>query len=683
MATKVSELVPLQITAGVQPPTDKTPFSTPHFTASDKIRFQNGQAQKIGGWRNFSFSNSTTIQGFARSLFSAVLQNAVKSLIGTDEYLYSLIGQTLTNITPLEVTTHAIADSLDTDYATLANNPIHTTINSMNVAVDDTNAAKYQLGDKYTLSGATATGGVGAPDLNADHIIRGLGVNTVTFRVASTATSTATGGGASVVRATGLLTVHAAAHGQADGDRTKITGAVDTGGILAAEINNEFVIRNVTTNTFDVFSAGTATSGVTAGGGAATLYQKQIPAGNANQTFGQGYGMGRFGVGRYGVSKKSSSGISYPRIWFFDRFADTAIMTPGNQTGLYAWHGDIAVAPELISGAPTAINYQFVSNNIVVTFGASNVPNRIFASDQGDPTQWTASSTNQVFEDDVEGAGRLVSHVPVAGVNLLFTGTQTYIFAYLGGNLVWSIQLLDNSIGIIGPMARCSLNNTAYWMADNNFYRWSGGDPEIIPSNSQNQCTALNYVYGNINMNQSSKCFGWYNPLFNEVWFHYPSAGSSECDRVIRVNLQDNVWSPDTFDRSCSEYPDNLLFNPRMISPAGNLYIHEYGNNADGLPMPWSLTSNLRNGGKKITLLSGFVPDSLTSGTLQTNVKTYRYPQSPSPSYDKTFDVDYTSGQIPIQEGERFWKYQWSAAELDQAFVMGNWLEYGQSSASN
>jgi len=87
-------------------------------------------------------------------------------------------------------------------------------------------------------------------------------------------------------------------------------------------------------------------------------------------------------------------------------------MTPGNSGKCYDWDGSIETAPAVISGAPTDINYLFVANNILVTFG-HDVENKIFASDQGNYSQWTASSTNQVYEDIIEGAGRFISHCPV------------------------------------------------------------------------------------------------------------------------------------------------------------------------------------------------------------------------------------------------------------------------------
>lgn len=682
MATKISEIRPVQTLAGVQPSTDKTAFATQHYTFSDKIRFDNGYPVKIGGWRGFTFSTGNLITGYARSMWSGVLDNAIKTLIGTNQKFYYLLGQALYNITPLQTTTVAIANSLATDYATLGTNPIQTFNGSNTITITDSNASKYAVNDRVTFSGAAAVGGIPIGDINITQIIRSVSAGSYTVRVATSATSDATGGGAAVVRATGRITVTASSHGQANGDRVKITLAADTGGILAAAINKEFIIRNVAAGTFDVFAATTATSSVSAAGGAATLYQKELDDGNVNFSFGQGYGMGKYGVGRYGVSKTSTQGIIYPRIWFIDKFANTAIMTAGNQSGVYAWTGTADTAPALITNAPTTINYAFVSNGIIVTFGANNIPNRIFSSDQNAPTVWTASSTNQVFEDDIEGAGRLISHVPANGVNLIFTGNRTYVFSYIGLPLVWSIQLLDNSVGIIGPMARCSVDNVAYWMSHNNFYRWKGGNAEIIPANSQTQSTLLNYVFDDINQDQAYKCFAWYNDITNEVNFHYPSSNSTECDRVVRVDIVDNVWSPDTFERTCAEYPDNSFYNPRLIGWNDTIYIHEYGVDADGSAMPWTLTSNMKFGGKNFNLLSGYVPDSTVTGNVSFRIQGYLYPQSPTASYDKTFTVgDETSAPPAAGIGARFWQYTWSGNVLGQDFRMGNWLEYLQPSS--
>lgn len=685
MTTTKSNLVPLFVMPGVQPSTDKTALATQHFTASDKIRFRNGFPQKIGGWIAVLFSYSATISGKARSIFSTILSTAINTIIGTNTSLFAMSGSSLTNITPLNTATVPIANSLKTDYRALSANPITTTSGSTVITITDgLGATQYQNGDVVTLSGLTAFNGLTIGNLNATFPIHSVGGGAYTVIVAAAANASSSGGGAGGNVATGFITVSATAHGMSNGYRVAIAGAADTGGILAATINSQFIIRSVATDFFSIMIAGTATSSVLAGGGAGTTYQSQIAAGAVNQSIAQGYGMGKYGVGLYGTALMSSSTLSYPRIWFFDRFGANIIMTAGNQTGLYSWAGSTATAPALVTNAPTAINYAFVSDNIIVTLGAGGTNNRIFSCDQGAMTNWTGSSTNQVFDYTVYGASQLKSQVAVNSLNLIFSDHQTYTFQYIGLPGVWSVNLLENNVGIIAPMARCAVGGTAYWMDVNNFYMWSGGNVQIIPSNSQEVSTLQNYVFSNINMGQASKCFAWYNEKFNEVWFHYPSASSNEPDRVARLYIPDMSWTPDTFDRLCAEYPNLTLGYPRLIDSSSVLYGHEQGNDANGAAMPWSLTSNLRTGAspKTTSLLSAIVPDSVQTGNVSVLVVTKNYPQSATQTYSQSYTITPTTDLMPIEIGGRFWQYTLSGNTLGQSFIAGQWSEYVQESSN-
>lgn len=674
MTTK-GQLVELDIMPGVMPSTDATASDIPCWSAGLHIRFDpaTGRLRKLAGWEGNTFDYDATISGTMRNIYSATINQRVYTVIGTNSNLYSLVGSRLRNISPLQTSSTAIADSLDTHYATLGSNPIATTNGSTTLVITDSEYGKFQTGDTYTLSGASTTNGVPDTEINADHVIRAIGTGTVSIIVATAATSTGSGGGASVVRSSGLITVNATANGLSDDDRVKLASAADTGGITAAEINIEFNIRNTATDTFDIMTAGTATSSVTGGGGASTEYFPQIAAGNLNQGVNQGYGAGFYGVGLYGTALQSISGEYYPRIWFCDRFGDNIVATAGNSSGVYTWDGDTTVAPTLITNAPTDINYAFVQDSILVTFG-HDVENKIFSSDQGDYTEWTASSENQVFEDIIEGAGRFISHVPVDGYSLIFTPTQTYTFKYIGIlSGVWQILPLDNTIGLIGPMARISVNGYAYWMGQDNFYMFRGGKVETIPSNIGMQSTILRYVFDDLNYSQRYKIFAWYNENYDEIWWHYPSAASNECDRVARYNRKLRCWVPDMLDRTAGEYPNQNLSNPRLGN-AGTLYTHETGNDDDGSAMEFSATTKKYFVGTNSAILGQVVPDSTMTGTIQCTVNSYLYPQSQTAMNSNPYNVTSTTEKIPTQINGRYATYTISGEELSQSFLMGQWM---------
>lgn len=136
--TKGSTYRPFNFTPGVQPITDKTAFSTNHWTSSKGIRFVDGMPQKIGGYQSIDIFRNVKMLGVARSIFSMEYNNRDEALIGTSSNLYALVGNQITDITPFQTTPISAANSLSTQYGALTNNPISTTAGSNLVRIADT-----------------------------------------------------------------------------------------------------------------------------------------------------------------------------------------------------------------------------------------------------------------------------------------------------------------------------------------------------------------------------------------------------------------------------------------------------------------------------------------------------------------------------------------------------------------
>ena len=666
-------------TPGVQPSTDFTSASTPHFVAADKVRFVDGFPEKIGGWQSVTLNNSDPVNGCARSIFSYSLTGNVRYIIGTHLNLYYLIGSQLTNITPSVTATTAIANSLDSNFATLANNPVATVSGSNVVTITDT-ATKVRAADTLTLSGSSAVNGVPAGEINTTHFIRTQSTNSYTFNVSTNATSTGSGGGASVVQATKIVTVNQTAHGFSNGERTLIQSAGAFAGIPAGNLNIEHIIRNKSTNAYDIVVTTTATSSVSGGGGASTTVQGQIADGLCDATAAQGYGAGKFGVGLFGTVLTSSSGEVPVRSWITDRFGDNIITTPGEQTGLYTWDSDTAAAPALLSAAPTAINYAYVSNEIIVTFGADNVGNRRKWCDKGVSTTWAAASTNQAGEDDIEGASAFISHLSVKNINLEFTDSQVYTSRYIGRPFIWETKLLDNKSGIISKNARVEHNGVGYWWGSDNWYYYRGGSVNIIPSNTTKEATLKKFVFDDINLGQKSKIFGWFNRKFNEIWFHYPSAGSDEPDRVVRINVKDLTWVTDTHDRSAGEYPTQLKEFPYLASSAGDnststIYQHEKGADNDGSAMAFSVSTGFFDSGLTTANVLAVIPDSIQTGNITCTVNVKKFAQSPNLYGSSALTITPTTEAQSFRQNSRYIQYIISGNALGQTWRAGKWQE--------
>lgn len=576
--------------------------------------------------------------------------------------------------------------NMATNYGTLTNNPITTVNGSKTITIAHT-AHKLVAGDTVTLSGATTTNGVPNTDINALHLVRSTTANSYDITVATAATSSGSGGGAGVVEATYIITVTQTAHGFSNGNRIGILASTAVGGIPLGEINAEHIISNVSTDAYDIRAVTFATSAATGAGGAVTTVQGQIASGECDAQFGVGYGMGLYGVGLYGVASVSSGTLILPRIYSMDRYGDLVILTPGGQTGVYSWDGDSDVAPALVTNAPTAVNYVFSSDNIAVVLGSGGVINRVKWSDQGDLTDWTATSTNQAGEDDIEGAGMFFSQARVRGINLLFTEDQVYTMRYIGAPLVWEIKELEGAQGLIAQNARVVVNGICYWMGQQDFYQYNGGVVSSIGSNSQDGINYLrNYVFNDLNSVQKYKNFAWFNPFYNEIWFHYCSSDSDEPNRVARYSINEKHWVPDTFNRTAAEYPRILNIYPRLISHENNVYRHEKGVNNVDAALPFSLTSPLFQAENTLTKITRVVPDSVQTGSIDFEIKTLPWAQTTSqPMYmasnatpsttQTTIPVSPTLNHIDGYITNRLWQYTWSQDVVDGNWRKGAWIE--------
>ena len=150
------------------------------FYDCDKIRFRTGNAEKIGGWVNYSVGY--TFVGVARSMLNWVDYSGYNLLaFGTSQKYYVECGGKYNDITPVAATT------------TLGANPFSVTSGSPYVTVTAT-GSNASIGSFVTFSGATTVGGL---NLNGSYEIVGVpNSNSYNIIASANASSTTTGGGA-------------------------------------------------------------------------------------------------------------------------------------------------------------------------------------------------------------------------------------------------------------------------------------------------------------------------------------------------------------------------------------------------------------------------------------------------------------------------------------------------------
>lgn len=170
------EVIDLPVEAGVY--TEQTARGAKgKWKRVDKVRFQDGLAEKIGGWKKVV---NTTILGLARRVWDWASLDARRWVaIGTESKLYLYQNGSYFDITPVRRTQSR------TD-------PFETTSGDATVTVTDADHGAQQ-GDYVRYSGSTTVGGL---NLDGEFQITAIvDTDTYTIEASSNASSSATGGG--------------------------------------------------------------------------------------------------------------------------------------------------------------------------------------------------------------------------------------------------------------------------------------------------------------------------------------------------------------------------------------------------------------------------------------------------------------------------------------------------------
>lgn len=369
------------------------------YYESEKVRFRQGTPEKIGGWQRIS---STFFQGVCRSLWNWITLGGQNLLgVGTNLKFYIENGGGYNDITPLRKTA-----------ATLGNNPFATTNLSTSVVVTDSTGG-WVNGDFVTFSGATAVGGL---TLNGEYQITTIGTSTTTYQItaATAATSTATGGGASVLAA------------------------------YQVNVGSAYEIPLVG------WGAGAWGSG-TWGIGTSSLTQMRI----WNQSnFGQDLIFGPNGGGFY--------------IWK----ATTALTDRGVLISGLPGASSVPLFQNLILVSDASrFTFAFGTNDYGLTYLD---PMLVRWSNQEDYLEWYPAATNQAGSLRLSHGSKIVAVLQSRQEILVWTDSSLYSLQYAGPPVIWGSQLLGDNLSIAGPNAAALASGVAYWMGVDKFYKYDG-----------------------------------------------------------------------------------------------------------------------------------------------------------------------------------------------------------------
>jgi hypothetical protein len=128
-----------------------------------------------------------------------------------------------------------------------------------------------------------------------------------------------------------------------------------------------------------------------------------------------------------------------------------------------------------------------------------------------------------------------------------------------------------------------------------------------------------------MNTAQQSKIYAVANSRHGEVWWFYPSSGSSENDRYVAYSYKADHWTVGALARTAGV--DAGVFRaPIWFAPDGMAYNHETGLNYDGAEVfaesaPFGLGT-----GDQVMTATDYFPDEVTQGDVEVTFKARLYP---------------------------------------------------------
>lgn len=318
--------------------------------------------------------------------------------------------------------------------------------------------------------------------------------------------------------------------------------------------------------------------------------------------------------------------------------------------GLSAVGGVTVVDNYLVSKVNSSTNIEFAASTFATSTASGGgsagfyrrntyVPMRIRNSDgglNGDVTQWTPTATNLAggFVATI-GSNMIALRHSRAGI-YAWSDYAMYFLRYTGQqDNPYTIDMLGQGCGLLGPNAVVEQDGTAYWMTKARVpYLYNGGTPRPLPS------PVKKYFDERLADSQEYKVFGVYDALYPAVTWYYPSntqpTTNYENDSYLRCDLLEAASDPNAgwsngMAAFTSAIDRGLVVLPMACTTSGQLLFLESGDLANGATLSRSVTFGPLDiaDGDKVMNVRRWVINADQEGTINLTLEFQRWPNGP------------------------------------------------------
>ena len=297
----------------------------------------------------------------------------------------------------------------------------------------------------------------------------------------------------------------------------------------------------------------------------------------------------------WGIPVDSTVAGEQLRVWSVDNFGEDLIMNV-RDGDIYYWDASDGTSKRAVklstltssNKAPTVSRFIVTSDidRHILFFGCDpegstgvQDPLLIRFGDQESNIEFETKITNTAGELRIGTGSEIVAVKQTKQQILVWTDISLHTVQYIGPPYTFGLQEISRSITMMGPNASVAVNDVVYWMGKEEFYVYSG-QVQKIP------CTVKDYIFSDFNRDQAEKVTAGHNSAHGEVWWFYCSGSSSNNDKYVIFNYEQNIWYYGSMartawmDRGTGQYPV-------AASTDNYLYYHEFGED-DGSTNPVS-----------------------------------------------------------------------------------------------
>ena len=377
---------------------------------SDKIRFRQGNPEKIGGWQKYLLDS---FEGVCRSLHAWSTLSSVKHIgVGTNLKFYITEGNSYKDVTPLRETTSAG----DVTFAASNGSSTLTVTDSGHGAV---------VNDFVTFSGAASLGGlIIASALNQEYQIASVSdANTYTVTAKDTSGDT--------------LTANASDSGNGGGS---VVGAYQI---------------NTGLNAF-IASQGWGADGWGFGGfGSSTA----ISSGNQLRLFSQD------NFGEDLIFNVRGGGIFY---------SDVSAGLNNRAVNITALSGASDAPTVALQIMVSDTDQHVIAFGCNAIGSSTIDPLFVRFSTQESARDWTPTATNTAGGIRINSGSLIVGAVQSRQEIIVFTDRSVHSMRFVGGAFIFELSLISTDVSMISPNAAIDVGGQVYFMDEGGFYVYNG-----------------------------------------------------------------------------------------------------------------------------------------------------------------------------------------------------------------